>query len=274
MNRAGSNRAVALVAERGHRRHIHQPRILRTVRCVAGHTALALYRSMLIDERTALVTVALGADRALISRGLQVVWTKGAVSIVAVGALHQSFIHLVMNGHVELGFLLSVAAIAKRRLRGSQQVLLLIAGMCIRIGSEQVQRGLQRLGRIGAMDCVATHAADPCLGMRRTQEIRMRSSVAVQAGCVYILRRSLRGIEDLAGIAAAINVRLACTMAVLTSDASAVSVHQGHLCVRIIGKLLSHFIVTCSACLRADILRCSSALGGRTGRFASRRRCC
>jgi hypothetical protein len=42
------------------------------------------------------------------------------VLLVAVGALNQALIHAVMKWHIELGFLLQMAGIAKFRLRLDQ----------------------------------------------------------------------------------------------------------------------------------------------------------
>lgn len=254
VNGAGRNRTVALVAQRGDSGHVQEARILRTVRRVTGRAALALHRSMLVNERAAHIGVALGANRTLIGSGLQVVWTEGAVSVMAVGALDQALIHLVMNGHVELGFLLGVAAIAKRRLRCFQHVVLLIVCMSIRVRSEQVQRGLERLGRVGAMNRVAAYAADPSLGMRRAQEVRVRSRVALQAGRIDFLRRSFSRVEDLCYIAAAIHMGLARAVAVLAGDPGA-AVHFGHLGVGVIGEFLAYLFVAGRAGFAAHKIR-------------------
>ena len=73
VNRVGSYAAVALVAERVDGRHVQQAGVLGTVRSVASQTPLGLDRGMFIDERSARLGVALGADRVLVGRGLHVV---------------------------------------------------------------------------------------------------------------------------------------------------------------------------------------------------------
>ncbi len=125
VHRACSHRAVALVAQHVDVRHIQHPRILRTVRRVATHASLALHRRVLVDKRPALLCVALGADQVRIVPRPQVVLLECAVHIVAVAALHQALVHLVVVGHIELRLLVGVALEAERRLSGLQQLLLL-----------------------------------------------------------------------------------------------------------------------------------------------------
>src|SRR5260370_25867698 len=83
MNRTRPNRAVALVAQRGDTRHIQQPGVLRTVRSVAPHTAFRSHRSVLEDEGSTRLHMALGADGVLIGRRFQVALTERPVRIVA-----------------------------------------------------------------------------------------------------------------------------------------------------------------------------------------------
>jgi hypothetical protein len=124
VNRAGRDRAMALVAQCVDLRHVQQPRVLRTMRRVAPQAPLRLDRGVLEDEWPARLRVALGADRILIGRGLQVVVPEGAVRIVAVAALHQAFIHLVVEGHIERRLHVGVALKAERGLRSLEQLLL------------------------------------------------------------------------------------------------------------------------------------------------------
>ena len=60
---------MALVAQQGDRRHVQQPRILRSVWRVAGGAALSPDRSMLEGKWPAHIGVALGADRVLVFSG-------------------------------------------------------------------------------------------------------------------------------------------------------------------------------------------------------------
>ena len=195
VNRAGSNWAVALVAQGVDRGHIQQPGVLRAMRSVAGQAALRLDRGVLVHEWPAVLHVALGADRILIGRGPDVVVPKGAVNIMAVAALDQAFVHLVVEGHIECRLHIGVALIAERGLGRLEQRLLL-----------------------AAVNVVAADAADARLGMRSTFEVGMRSRMAAQARGVHLFRRSLGRVEDLGYVAAAVNVRLARAVATLAGD--------------------------------------------------------
>src|ERR1017187_6461445 len=92
VNRAGGDWAMALVAQGVDIRHIQQPGVLRTMRSVAGHAPLRLDRGVLVYERPTHLRVALGADHILVSRGPQVVVPEGAVRIMTVAALDQTFV--------------------------------------------------------------------------------------------------------------------------------------------------------------------------------------
>ena len=69
---------------------------------------------MLINPRPARLGVALGADRILIRGRLQIVVPKSAVGVVAIGALDQALVHLVVEGHVERRLHVRVALEAER----------------------------------------------------------------------------------------------------------------------------------------------------------------
>jgi hypothetical protein len=64
--------------------------------------------------------VALGANRILVGRGLQIVVSEGAVSIMAIRTLHEAFIHPVVKGHIEGRLDVCVALEAKGRLASLQ----------------------------------------------------------------------------------------------------------------------------------------------------------
>jgi len=68
---------------------------------VARQASFRLDRGMLKHEGPAVLHVALGADRVQIGGGPDVVVAESAVDVVAVAALQQAFVHLVMEGHVE-----------------------------------------------------------------------------------------------------------------------------------------------------------------------------
>ena len=108
---------MALVAQLIDVRHIQQAGVLRSVGCMAGDAAFSPDSSVFVDERTARLGVALGADRVLVCGDLEIGRLERAVNVMAVVARQQAFIHLVMEGHCELRLDAGVAAIAERRLR-------------------------------------------------------------------------------------------------------------------------------------------------------------
>jgi hypothetical protein len=195
VNRVVSYAAVALVAKRRDRRHVQQAGVLGTVRSVASQTPLGLDRDVFIDERPARLGVALGADRVLVGRGLQVVRSEGAVHVVAIAARDQAFIHLVVERHIERRLNVGVALEAQRRLRSLQQRFFFLA----------------------LMNAVAADTADVRPGVGRAVKVRVRSRVTGQALGVHLFGRVLRGIEYLAYVAAARHVVGAGTMAALAA---------------------------------------------------------
>src|SRR5271169_4411151 len=195
VNRVGSYAAVALVAERGDGRHVQQPGVLGTVRSVASQTSFGLDRDVFIDERPARLGVALGADRVLVGRGLQVVGSEGAVHVVAIAARDQAFVHLVVEGHIERRLSIGVALEAERRLRSLQQRFFFLA----------------------LMNAVTANTADLRLGMGRAVKVRVRARVTGQALGVNLFGRVLRGIEYLGYVAAARYVVRSRTVTSLTT---------------------------------------------------------
>lgn len=121
-DRVAANLAMALDAECIDIGHVQQSGVLRAVRRMARGTALDLYRRMFESKWTACIQVALGADCILIGSGAQLIVAECAVGIVAVRAFHQPFIHTVMEGLRKGRFYIGMAAIAKLRLFGLQQV--------------------------------------------------------------------------------------------------------------------------------------------------------
>ena len=109
MDRIGRDLAMALVAHLIDIRDIQQSCVLRAVRRVAGDATVRLDRRMLEHKGPTRLGVALGANRVLIGGGLEIAVAEGSMRIMAVAALHQAFIHLVMKGHVELRLHVSVA---------------------------------------------------------------------------------------------------------------------------------------------------------------------
>ena len=251
MNRAGSDSTVALVAQPVNVRHVQHAGVLRAVRRMACQAAFRFDRGVLVDKGPTHVRVALGADHALICRGSQVAVLESAVNIVAVTALDGALVHRVVEGHIELSFLVAVTLEAERGLRSLEQRLL-----------------------FAAVNAVATDAADISFGMRRAIEVGMRACMAAQTLGVDVFGRSLGGIEDLGHVATAGHVLTARAMAVLAGNAIRVPVHQLHLLVRIGGETLGHVRVTGGAGVGADELGMAGWRGRRSLSLGSRRGSC
>ena len=214
MNRVARNCAVALIAQRRDGRHVQQTGVLGSVGRMATRASLNLDGCMFEDERPTRLGVALGANRILIGGGLQIVVAEGAVNVMAIAALDQAFVHLVMERHVEVRLHVGVALEAEFGLTGLQQVLIL-----------------------GGMNRVATDAAHIGLGVRRASEVLVLAFVAAQALLVHFGSRCLGRIEDLGDIATAIHVFLAGSMAAFAGDAG-LAMHLCDLGVRIIRESL------------------------------------
>ena len=114
---------VALQAQRVDARDVQQPWVGRAVRSVTVGAAFNLDRLMLVKERSALVGVALEADKVLVGRGPQLAPDRRAVSVVAIAALDQPLIHAVPERLLEVGLLFRVAGEAQRRLRLDKLIL-------------------------------------------------------------------------------------------------------------------------------------------------------
>lgn len=237
--------AVALVAQRVDARHVEQAGVLRTMRAVASCAAFSLDGSVLINEWPAHFGVALGADRVLIGRRFQVAVPEGAVDIVAVAALDESFVDLVVERHIKCRLGIGMALETKRRLRSLQQSLI-----------------------VALVNGVTADAAYVCLGMRRAVEVGMRAGVAAEALLVHFLGRVLRRVEDLGDVATTGHVLAACAVAVLASDACA-AVHQRHLGVRIGCEALGDFFVAGGASIGAHELSLRGGRCLRTGALGS-----
>jgi len=111
---------VTLQAEQINIAHPQHVSIGATVGNVTGRAPLNFHRLMLEDERALLVGMAGETDGILCRRGPHLLWPNRAVDVVAVRALNQAFIHAMVKGHLELGFLLQMAGVTKLRLRFHQ----------------------------------------------------------------------------------------------------------------------------------------------------------
>jgi len=166
------------------------------------------------------------------------------VDVVAIRALNESFVYLVMERHVECRLGIGVALEAKRWL-----------------GS------LQELGLVFTLvNAVTTGAADIGFRMGRALEIRMGAGVATKAFGVDILGRGLGGIEDFGDIAATGDMLTAGAVAVLAGDAGT-AMHERHLGVRIGGEPLAHVFMAGSAGVGAYEISMGGCLGRRVGAF-------
>jgi len=116
MNGACGNWAMALVAQLVDVRHVQQAGILRSMGGVACDAAFSPDSSVFVDERSACLGVALGADRILIGGDLEIRGLERSVHVVAIAAAQQAFIHLVVEGHRKRRLDAGVAAVAERRL--------------------------------------------------------------------------------------------------------------------------------------------------------------
>jgi len=242
VNRVVSYAAVALVAERVDGRHVQQAGVLGTVRSVASHAPLSLDRDVFIDERSARLGVALGADRVLVGRGLHVVSSEGAVHVVAIAAHDQALVHLVVERHIERRLSVGVALEAERGLRSFQQLFFFLA----------------------LMNAVTADTADLRLGVGRAVKVRVRTRVTGQALGVNLFGRVLRGIEYLARVAATRYVLCSGTMAALATllRGTALRVQCGFPMRRFLPRVID-LLVTGLAGFRSHIL--GSFRGGCSG---------
>lgn len=148
---------------------------------------------MFEDERALLVGMALEADGVLRRGSADLFGACGAVHVVAIAALHEAFIHAMVEGHFELSFLLEMAGVAELGLGLYEQKL----------------RFLRMVRRM------AGDATDVILGMDRVDGVHVlrAAGVAGQAPGVDLLRGSGLELENLGFVPATVNVGLAWTVA-------------------------------------------------------------
>lgn len=126
--------------------------------------------------------------------------------VVTVSALHQPFLNLVMERHIELRFCICMALEAELVLIRFQQLLACLA----------------------VVNTVAADTAHIVFAMRRAFKVGVLPLMAAQTACVDLLRGRLRGIEDLRHVAATVHVRLARPVTTFAGHAG-FSVHLGDL---------------------------------------------
>src|ERR1700722_18888885 len=148
--------------------------------------------------------------------------------IVAIAATDGAFVDLVMEGHIERGLDVVVALEAESGLRGLEQVL-----------------------GFGVVNLVAADAAYVGLGVGRAQKVGMGAAMATEALRVQFFGAGLGGIEDLGGVAAAVDVSLARAVTAFAVDTGC-TVLRSQLGVGVIGELLRDFFMAGGAGFAAD----------------------
>lgn len=213
-------RRMALEADRVDVGAVQQPWIRSAVRGVACGTPFGLDDRVLIDKRPGRLGVTLGANRILLRRRPQAFLAERAMRVVAIGALHQSLFHLVMERHGELRLHVGMALEAEHRLSGFQQML----GGCARVNA------------------VAANAADVAFAVGRALKVRVLALVATEARLVDFLCGAFGRVEDLGNVAAALDVRFTGTVAAFASHAGS-AMHFSKLCMGIVGEPFRNFLM-------------------------------
>ena len=202
--------AVALYAELIDLAALQELRVARAVRRVAGRAAFGLYGRVLEDERPLLVRVALQA-RSVRARGQpRLLRLEPAVRVVAVGAFHRAFQHLVMERHCELRLGLVVALHAQLLLCVLEHLQRGRFGFERRRLRSEGQRICLRLRHL-TVRAVTIHAADVVAPVLAAQVVVMLfpTRVARQTGFRDLLRALVFKSPNLRLIASALDVRLA-----------------------------------------------------------------
>ena len=167
---------------------------------------------MLVNKRPGVLLVALHAHLILLCGRLGHALLERTVRIVAVSALHQAFIHLVVEGLGEGGLHVLVALGAEGLLRGSEELWIVL--------------------RLGLVNAVAGGADNLGFGVRRTLESFMIALVAGQALLLDLVRRCAREAEEFRGVAAAVNVFLGRSVTAFARD-TLTAVREDHLGMRV-----------------------------------------
>jgi len=189
---AEAGRRVALQAQQVDVAQFQHVGIWSTVSQMARLASIGLYRLMLENKWPLLVRVTLEADRILRRGSPHLFGGHRAMHVVAIAALHQPFIHPMMERHVELGLLLEMARVAKLRLGLYEQKLRLF---CV----------VRRMTR---------NATDVILQMHRVDCIHVlrAARMAIEAARADLLRRSAFESKNLGLVTSAFDVGLARTV--------------------------------------------------------------
>jgi hypothetical protein len=232
---------VALQAKQIHVAHPEHVSIRASVRNMTGRATLDLYRLVFEHKRSLLVDVARKTNRVLCGGGPHLLGTNGAVRIVTVGALDQSFVNTMAERHFELGFLLEMARVTQFGLRFRQQKLF----------------GLRLVRR------VAGDTTDIVLGVNRVDSVHVLrpAGVATHASGVDFLGRRVLERDNFGLVATTVHVRFPGTVASFTTlPLRAFLAIEGRYkvrrCLEMVEKILrGHIRVTRLARLRPDVER-------------------
>ena len=142
-------KGMALQAQQIDLAHSQETRIRGTMGRVASGAAFCLDRNMFVYERTAGIGVTLRASRISVGLGLDLTKRGGAVNIVAVTAMNESFIDAMVIGPGKLSLCSCMARIALRGLFLNEQMLRLFR-MMWRM-AVKTTHGIAGVGRTGEM---------------------------------------------------------------------------------------------------------------------------
>lgn len=184
---------MALQADGVHVASIEQAWVWGSVRCVAKDAAFRLHGRVLEGEGTHLFRVAFDADGVTRVGGSQELVLSAAVWAVAVGALEQPLVDLMMHRLGELAADIGMAGVAESWLRSFEQADLLL----------------------WSMHGVAAEAANFAFRVSGAKEVVVIAVklVATQAALICFFRRGDGEAEDLGLISAGVYVGLAWAMA-------------------------------------------------------------
>src|ERR1017187_4164382 len=127
------------------------------------------------------------------------------------------------------------------------------------------------LGSCDGVNAVATEAAHVAFAMGRALKISVLALVAAEAFLVDFLCGGFGGVEDLGYVAAALNVRLAGTMAAFAGHAGT-TMHFSKPGMRIVSKAFRNFLMAGCADICANEVALNCFCGLSAGRLVVPRR--
>ena len=184
---------------------------------------------MLIHKGSSSLRVTLLADRIAGDAAVQALFFECAVRIVAIAAVHEPLVHLVMKRLCKSRLHIAVAGVAKLRLRDLEET---------RITLEFV-------------NAMTTRAAYSCITMRGALEVGMIPFVALQAPFICLPRADMAEPEYLRWIAASLHMLLTGSVTALAGDSLA-AVQQCEASMRIVCELVAYVFMAGLASLRAQ----------------------